>query len=113
MLRASARTSGNGWNIVAEEIAPGDTIVRSPRLAQRLFEERMLVITPRDSMLHRLDEAGTFIWQQLETPQTAGQLIDAIAGHFNGFDKKENSRDILTFLTELAGLGLVEIKVSP
>jgi hypothetical protein len=97
---------------VAEEISLGDTIVRSPRLAQRLFEERMLVITPKDSMLHRLDETGTFIWQQLETPQTAGHLLDAVAGHFNGFDKKEHARDILDFLANLAEIGLVEIRTT-
>lgn len=94
---------------MAESIGLTDTVVRSPRLAGRLFEERMLVITPADSMLHRLDEAGTFIWSLLETPRTAGSLIDAVADHFDGFDKEKNGPEVLAFLAEIAAKGLVEI----
>jgi hypothetical protein len=95
---------------MAETAGPNDTISRSPRLAERLFEERMLVITPKDSMLHRLDAVGTFIWQQLESPRTGSQLIDAVAGNFDGFDKQENGPEIYAFLADIAGRGLVEIQ---
>lgn len=94
---------------MADSLAPTATVHRSPRLAQRLFEERMLVITPKDSMLHRLDAVGTFLWQQIEEPRTIDALIEAIDDHFEGFDKKENGREIVAFLSQLAKLGLVEI----
>ena len=94
---------------MAERLTPTAVVARSPRLAGRLFEERMLLITPKDSMLHRLDEVGSFIWQQLEAPQEIGTIIDAVSAHFDGFGKKENAGEIMSFLLELESKGLIEI----
>ena len=74
---------------------------RAPRLAQRLFEGRMLIISPADSMLHRLDETGTFIWEQLETPQTLGVLLDRLDAHYNGFDRAAQAEEVFDFVKSM------------
>jgi hypothetical protein len=84
------------------------TICRAPNLAQRLFEEEMLVISSRDSMLHRFNEVGTFIWGQLEKAMTVRDLVADVADHFGGFDSKRNRSEIEVFLTELEKKGLVK-----
>lgn len=90
-------------------LSPSDTIARSTRIAQRLFEDRMLVITAKDSMLHRFNEVGTFIWRQLEKPMTAGAICSAVGRHFEGYDAEEHSAELLSFLESLGEKGCVEI----
>lgn len=91
------------------DLSPSDTITRATRIAQRLFEDRMLVITAKDSMLHRFNEVGTFIWQSLETPMTAGAISSAVGRHFEGFNAEEHSADLRLFLEALEKKGCVEI----
>jgi MoaA/NifB/PqqE/SkfB family radical SAM enzyme len=43
------------------ELQKNNTITRVGNVAPRLFEERMLVITSRDSILHRFNEVGILI----------------------------------------------------
>jgi hypothetical protein len=91
------------------KVSPHDSVSRSTRIAQRLFEERMLVITAGDSMLHRFNEVGTFIWQLLEKPQTVNAIRSAVASHFEGFSEKKHSADLYGFLEALEKKGCVEI----
>jgi hypothetical protein len=90
-------------------IPSNSTICRASNLAQRLFEEEMLVISSRDSMLHRFNEVGTFIWGQLEKAMMVSDLMAAISDRFDGFDPKRNAIEIKTFLAELEKKGLVKI----
>lgn len=85
-------------------------ISRTTNIAQRLFEERMLVITPKNSMLHRFNEVGTYIWRLLETPKTTGELRTAITEHFDGVDETRLKEDIVVFLEKLAEKKLVECR---
>lgn len=90
-------------------IQPGDTVSRHDNLAQRLFEERMLVITAQDSMLHRFNEVGTFIWQLLDQPKTVGEISGALMEHFDGVDEKKLNADVAAFLEELRRKNLIDI----
>jgi hypothetical protein len=90
-------------------ITPESTICRAPNLAQRLFEGQMLVISSRDSMLHRFNEVGTFIWAQLEKTLTIRALCSAIGDRFEGFNPTRNQSEIAAFLAELEKKGLVKI----
>ena len=69
----------------------------------------MLVITARDSMLHRFNEVGTFIWQLIEKPRTVNAICSAIASHFEGFTEEEHAADLRSFLEKLEKKGCVEI----
>jgi Coenzyme PQQ synthesis protein D (PqqD) len=82
-------------------LSPAIIVSRSTRIAQRLFEERMLVISAQDSKLHRFNEVGTFIWQLLEKPATVGAICAAIEEHFDGFDAGKSFQEISDFLVSL------------
>jgi hypothetical protein len=90
-------------------IALSDTISRAPALAQRLFEGSMLVITAKDSMLHRFNEVGTFIWRAIEQPRTVGDICALVAGNFADAQGDEVTRDALSFLQELRGKGMIVV----
>lgn len=90
-------------------LSSNDVVSRSTRIAQRLFEDRMLVITAKDSMLHRFNEVGTFIWQLLEKPQTVGAICSSVASHFDGFKTEKQSSDLYHFLESLEKKTCIEI----
>jgi hypothetical protein len=79
------------------------------KVAQRLFEERMLVITPQDSTLHRFNEVGTFIWQTLENPKTIEEIISRVSDHFDCDEKDQVDRDVVKFIDKLARKKVVEV----
>ena len=90
-------------------ISKDSIVTRASNLAQRLFEERMLVISPRDSMLHRFNEVGTLVWQTIEHGTALNDILVSVEGRFQGFDIKKNRTDIIAFLEELEIKGLVTV----
>ena len=94
-------------NQSADTLSLSTIISRAPNLAQRLFEESMLIVTPRDSVLHRLNEVGSALWDSLEKPQTVADLCTVIGQRFEGFDHQKNQKDILDFLEIMNKKGLV------
>ena len=86
-----------------------DIITRSPRIAQRLFEERMLVISVDDSKLHRFNEVATFIWRQLETPKNIGEISEMVCRHFTGCTRATALRDVAAFAEKMAEKDLVTV----
>lgn len=86
-----------------------DKIKRVTNVAQRLFEEQMLVITPKDSLLHRFNEVGTFIWQILDTPKTIEEICKAVKEHFEGVDDEQVLKDVTEFAVKMEEKKLVII----
>lgn len=86
-----------------------DKIERSGNVAQRLFEEQMLVINPKDSLLHRFNEVGTFIWQILETPKTVEEICEKVKEHFEDADEKQVFKDVTGFIAKLEEKKLITI----
>lgn len=78
-----------------------DQVFQSGKVAQRLFEGSMLVITAHDSMLHRFNQVGTFIWQCMEKPVTIEEIGQAIMDHFDLVDENTMYQELYTFLSSL------------
>lgn len=90
-------------------ISKKNKIIRSENVAQRLFEEQMLVINPKDSLLHRFNEVGTFIWQILETPKTVEEICEKVKEHFENADEEQVFKDVTGFIIKLDEKKLVTI----
>jgi hypothetical protein len=86
-----------------------DMVTRNSKVAQRMFEGRMLVITPLDSKLHRFNEVGTFIWQLLERPKTIVQISTAVADHFEHAGNADLQHDIESFLGDMQAKDLITV----
>lgn len=90
-------------------ISKKNKIIRSENVAQRLFEEQMLVINPKDSLLHRFNEVGTFIWQILETPKTVEEICEKVKEHFKDADEEQVFKDVTGFIAKLEEKKLITI----
>jgi hypothetical protein len=91
-------------------LSPDDIITKSPGMAQRIFEEKMLVITAKDSMLHRFNEVGTFVWSTLDNAMSLNELCGSVENNFKGFDRKKSQKEIVGFLLTLEKKNLVSIQ---
>ncbi len=70
----------------------------------------MLVITPKDSMLHKFNAVGTFIWQFLERSHSVEEIVQGVQKHFDTNDEEAVSQDVITFIEKLCEKGLVSLK---
>jgi len=84
-------------------------ISQSEGLAERLFEGMMLVITAQDSMLHRFDTMGTWIWEQLAQPISFQALLTRVQQTFEDIDATVD-QDLADFLHTLEKKKLIVLQ---
>jgi hypothetical protein len=87
-----------------------DIITKNPKIAQRMFEQRMLVITAKDSMLHRFNEVGTYIWSIIDKPLSLNEVCVSLENHFNGFALKKSFHEITGFMETMEKKNLITIQ---
>ena len=85
-------------------------ISRSKNVAERLFEGEMLIITPNDSKLHRLNKLGTFIWGKLHNKISLNEICNMISEAFEGYSEEKNFPEICGYLLELEDKKLITIE---
>ncbi len=91
-----------------------DTIlVHSRKHAQREFEGQMLVITSKDSKLHRFNHVGSFIWGLLENPTPVEVIIKEIGKNYANFNKSTDYDSVAQFLLSLKDKGLIVVDRVP
>ncbi len=93
-------------------VLPTDLVSKNTHVAQRMFDERMLVITAKDSMLHKLNDVGTFIWKTIDKPLSVGKLGNLIQNTYEGFDSEHDLPVVCDFLQALEHKNLVLIQRS-
>ena len=87
-----------------------DMISRSDRIAQRQFEDQMMIITIHDSKLHKLNRVGTFVWHLLEKPTSVAEICRAISENFDLFDSNRHFPEMARFLRDLWEKRLIDVK---
>lgn len=83
------------------------TYCRNDDVAWRIIDGAAVIVTPRDGMVHQLNETGTFIWQHLETPASASALASAMCEDYD-IDEKTALEHILEFLQILTAKTIVK-----
>ncbi len=68
----------------------------------------MVLLEPNKAFIRELDEAGSFIWQTMSTPQTVDAITERVCTVFD-VEKKRAKEDVEEFLGEYQRLGLVRV----
>lgn len=82
--------------------------VNTPEVSFREIEGQILLLIPGGSMIHELNESGTWIWRELLRKKPLSKII-------NGFAKKHKlsnkaaERDVRSFLGSLEKRKIVRI----
>jgi hypothetical protein len=88
-------------------------IARSTRIAGRNLEREMIIMTARDSVLSRLNEAGTAIWDAADGVTPLEEIVaQKICSQYD-VDPAEALKDAEEFVQDLAGDGILIVSDQP
>jgi pyrroloquinoline quinone biosynthesis protein D len=79
---------------------------RDGLLAQRAADSRV-VLDPASGRYYALDEVSARIWDLCDGSRSVAAMVDDLAAEYDA-PREEIEADVLSFLAELAGEGLVE-----
>jgi hypothetical protein len=89
-------------------LSPTSRVVRKSQLPSSTLDEEIVILNLPKNAYVGLDEIGRRIWELLETPHTADELCAELARRYEG-SPEQIRKDVLAFLEELHGDGLIEL----
>ena len=88
-------------------------IAHGTKLAGRKMKEQMIIMTARDSVLSRLNEAGTAIWDAADGVTPLEEIVDrAVCAEFD-IDREQALKDAEEFVQDLATDGILVVSDQP
>jgi len=88
-------------------------IARSSAVAARSLDGEMMIMSAKDSTLFTLNPVGTVIWQSADGQTPLADIVEQkICPQFE-VDPGEAARDAESFVTDLAGHGILLISEEP
>jgi hypothetical protein len=76
-------------------------------IAQRLLDETV-ILDPDAGLYLRLNPSGSWIWEQLDGPQSIETLAGALADEY-GIEHSRALADVAAFARELSARGLTDL----
>jgi hypothetical protein len=52
---------------------------KNPALAWREIDEATVIISPTDSVMHELNDTGSFLWKNIDGQRSAAELAELLA----------------------------------
>jgi hypothetical protein len=89
-------------------IEPATRVARSNGAIAERVDEGTLVLNPDTDGYVRLNRTGTWVWEALETPSQVDALAARLAREFE-IPPSDALGDVVAFLGQLAGQGLVSL----
>lgn len=74
------------------------------------LEDEAVILNVRSGEYFGLDPVGARIWELVQESRTVAEIRDAILRDFPDAEPEQCTGDLLEFLDQLAGSGLVEIR---
>jgi Coenzyme PQQ synthesis protein D (PqqD) len=100
-----------------ERMVISDTqiFVRSRAVVSRVVAGETLIVPVRGKVgdlasIYSFNETGSQIWKLLDSPRAVGELVSGVAEEYL-VDTEQVRQDVVRFLSEMRGEGLVEISL--
>jgi len=88
-------------------------IARSTAVAARSLDGEMMIMSAKDSTLFTLNPVGTVIWQSADGQTPLAEIVEQkICAQFE-VDPADAARDAESFVSDLAGHGILLISGEP
>jgi Coenzyme PQQ synthesis protein D (PqqD) len=88
-------------------------VARNPRVAARMLDGEMMIMSSRDSTLFTLNRTATVLWQSADGKTPLYEIVaHRICGEFNVPPNKA-LQDAETLVRELAGHEILQISENP
>jgi len=62
--------------------APNQIWQRNPALAWREIDEETVIISPDESMMHELNDTGSFIWKHVDGHRSAAEIAQLLVADY-------------------------------
>lgn len=79
---------------------------RNRILAWREIDGEIVIVSPNDSVLHELNETGSFVWKRLDGRRPPAEIAASLVAEYD-VNLEDALRDIETLLGELASRQLL------
>jgi hypothetical protein len=94
-------------------VSDAQVFMRSRAVVSRVVAGETLIVPVRGKVgdlasIYSFNETGSLIWRLLDVPRTVGEVVDAVAEEYQ-IDTEQVRQDVLRFLGEMRGVGLIEI----
>jgi hypothetical protein len=89
-------------------LTPESVVKRNAALLSTRVDSDIFILNPARDSYVGLDEIGRRVWDLLERPTTVDQLCHQVAQEYQG-DPVQIPVDLVAFLNELNGEGLLEV----
>jgi hypothetical protein len=94
------------------DLLPSTVVVRSGAPLTAKIDDEVVMLDTRQSSYFGLDTTGTAIWELLDEPRRVSEVCELLMARFE-VDADTCLQDVLPFLGELVGAGLVETRGLP
>ena len=81
---------------------------RNPDQLFTMIDDEVVMLNIKHEEYLNLNSHASYIWQQLETPQSFGELTDHLCSAYN-VEKKVCIKDTLDFIIELVEKDIIQI----
>ena len=92
----------------AHPISSNTILQRNPEQLYTMIDDEVVMLNIKHEEYLNLNRHASYIWQQLETPHSFGELTDHLCSAYN-VDKKVCIKDTLDFIIELVEKGIIQI----
>ena len=79
---------------------------KNPALAWREIDEETVIISPNDSVMHELNDTGSFLWKNIDGKKSAAELAELLAENYE-VTKDIALSDTQSLLEEMSSRKLV------
>ena len=55
---------------------------KNPALAWREIDDETVIISPQDSVMHELNNTGSFVWKNIDGEKSAAELAELLAANY-------------------------------
>jgi hypothetical protein len=62
--------------------APSALWQKNPALAWREVDDETVIISPNDSVMHELNDTGSFLWKHIDGHRSAAELAELLVANY-------------------------------
>lgn len=58
-------------------------LIKNPTVAWREIEDETLIISPEETIVHKLNATGTFVWKHIDGRHTVEEIAELLAAEYD------------------------------
>jgi hypothetical protein len=94
-------------------ISMSTVVVASEQQISCDVADEAVLLSVQSGDYYGLNPVGASIWRLIQQPRTLADVRNALLEEYTGIEAPECEHEVITFVTEMLALNLVEVRQSP